>query len=175
LTKRKRVLGGVNDAALVPIQRLDHHGHAVLLRRFRKLADRFNAPLPVFGGVPSHGERLPDRGRNHDRIVASHRPDRFNLALKVSNRLLPVEHVFVRQIMPFGGPPAVAGESADLKRKVPGQLSDPICVKIIDRGGQVNAGVTRGRNEGEYFLKGRVSKRPATNGESHNELFGVIG
>jgi hypothetical protein len=72
--------------------------------------------------------------------------------------------------MLFGGPTAVAGESADLEREVPGQTNHSIAVKMVDRGGQVNTGVARGRNEGEYLLKGRVSKRPATNGESHNEM-----
>ena len=74
--------------------------------------------------------------------------------------------------MLFRWPTAVAGESADLERKVSGQTSHSIAIKIIDRGGQVNTGIARGRNEGEYLLNGRVSKSPATNGESHVELPG---
>src|ERR1700736_2759773 len=34
-------------------------------------------------GFPSHGGRFPDRGRNYDQIVASHRPDGFNLAISI--------------------------------------------------------------------------------------------
>ena len=60
--------------------------------------------------------------------------------------------------MLFRGPTAVAGEPADLERVVSGQMSHPIAVKIIDRGGQVNTGVARARNEGEYLLNGRASK-----------------
>ena len=60
--------------------------------------------------------------------------------------------------MLFRWPTAVAGESADLERKVSGQTSHFITVKIIDRGGQVNTGVARGRNEGEYLLNGVFPK-----------------
>jgi hypothetical protein len=46
--------------------------------------------------------------------------------------------------MLFRGPTTVTGETADLERKVSGQTSHSIAVKIIDRGGQVNRGVARG-------------------------------
>jgi hypothetical protein len=57
---------------------------------------------------------------------------------------LPIELVLVCQIMLFRGPTTVTGETTDLERKVSGQTSHSIAVKIIDRGGQVNRGVARG-------------------------------
>ena len=91
LNKSRHIFGGIDDAAFIAIERLDHQRYLIVRCCFSEIADRFNSPFPVLARIASHGAELPYGRRNNDQVVASNDFYAFNLASKVVNGLLSIE------------------------------------------------------------------------------------
>ena len=89
--KSRHIFGGIDNAAFIAIERLDHQRYLIVRCCFSEIADRFNSPFPVLARIAPHGSELPYCRRNNDQVVTSDDFYAFNLAFKIVNSLLSVQ------------------------------------------------------------------------------------